>query len=64
MATDFTFQIIKSNKKDRIIMTHGDEVLEFSDGEDAVRFCSIMNSNTDNGWTYSVLPIKGTKCDI
>jgi len=58
MSNRFTFQIIKSNKKDRIIMTHGDEVLEFSNGEDAFRFASIMNSNTDNGWTYSVYPIK------
>ena len=39
-------------------MTHGDEVLEFSNGEDAFRFASIMNSNTDTGWTYLVYPIK------
>jgi hypothetical protein len=60
MANTFTFQIIKSNDTERVVMTHGDEVLEFSNGEDAFRFASIMNSNTDNGWTYLVYPIKDT----
>lgn len=58
MSNKFTYQIMKSNNNISIKMTEGDEILEFDNIDDATRFTNIMNTNTDNGWTYTILPIK------
>lgn len=42
-----------------VLMTNGNsEILEMSDKTEAEKLVSILNANSDSGWSYSVIVIK------
>jgi len=40
-----------------LLIDGGDEVLEFKDKDKADELVKVLNSNTDSGWTYEVIPV-------
>lgn len=47
----------RDGKPQHVLLIDGDEVLEFRDKEKANKLAKVLNSNTDSGWVYEVIPV-------